>query len=90
MIADVQGSTEKAVAAIQTIAQAIQHLSAISLSVSSAVTEQAAVTQDMTLNMQTAADGVERVRQNTTAVAAAAAQVGSSVRTMAQAARKLA
>ena len=90
MIADVQGSTEKAVAAIRTISGAIQHLSAISLSVSSAVTEQAAVTGDMTRNMQIAADGVERVRQNTDAVAAAAAEVGASVRTMAQAARRLA
>ncbi|NEU14891.1 PAS domain S-box protein [Methylobacterium sp. BTF04] len=90
LIADVQSSTLQAVEAIGTITEAIRYLSEISLSVSSAVTEQAAVTRDMSLNMQTAASGVERVRENTRAIAAAAQDVGSSVSTMAQVARKLA
>ncbi|MBX9933904.1 MAG: PAS domain S-box protein [Methylobacterium sp.] len=90
LIADVQGSTDQAVAAIRTVTAVIRHLSEISLSVSSAVTQQAAVTRDMSLNMQTAANGVERVRQNTSAIAAATQEVGSSVSTMTQVARKLA
>ena len=90
LIADVQNSTGTAVEAIATISQTIRHLSEISFSVSSAVTQQAAVTRDMSINMQTAAAGVEAVRHNTSAIAAAAQKVGTSVSAMAEAARKLA
>jgi methyl-accepting chemotaxis protein len=72
------------------VAQTIAHLSEISLSVSSAVTEQAAVTRDMSVNMQNAARSVEIVRQNVDGIAAAASDVDGSVRKVGTAARALA
>ncbi|MGU3360895.1 PAS domain-containing protein [Methylobacterium sp. M6A4_1b] len=89
-IAAVQNSTNQAVSAIEAIARTIGHLSEISLSVSSAVTEQAAVTRDMSVNMQTAARSVEVVRQNMDGIAAAAIDVDASVRKAGAAARALA
>ncbi|KQO73305.1 MULTISPECIES: PAS domain-containing protein [unclassified Methylobacterium] len=89
-IAAVQGSTTQAVTAIEAIARTIGHLSEISLSVSSAVTEQAAVTRDMTINMQNAARSVEVVRQNMDGIAAATIDVDASVRKAGAAARALA
>ncbi|NEU13983.1 PAS domain S-box protein [Methylobacterium sp. BTF04] len=89
-IAAVQGSTEQAVRAIEAIARTIGHLSEISLSVSSAVTEQAAVTRDMSVNMQTAAQSVELVRLNMDGIAHAANDVDSSVQKVGAATRALA
>ncbi|WP_264047012.1 methyl-accepting chemotaxis protein [Methylobacterium flocculans] len=89
-IAAVQTSTGEAVMAIEAIGQTIAHLSEISLSVSSAVTEQAAVTRDMAVNMQTAARSVEMVRQNMDAIASATGDVDDSVRKVSATARALA
>jgi methyl-accepting chemotaxis protein len=89
-IAAVQTSTSQAVGAIEAVARTIAHLSEISLSVSSAVTEQAAVTRDMSVNMQTAAQSVERVCQNMDGIAAASLDVDASVRKVSLAARALA
>ncbi|MCK2054586.1 PAS domain-containing methyl-accepting chemotaxis protein [Methylobacterium sp. 37f] len=89
-IAAVQTSTSQAVNAIEAIARTIAHLSEISLSVSSAVTEQAAVTRDMSVNMQTAAQSVEQVRQSMDGIAQAAHDVDGSVRKAGAAARALA
>ena len=89
-ISAVQDSTNQAVDAIKAIARTIAHLSEISMSVSSAVTEQAAVTRDMSVNMQTAAQSVERVRQNMDGIAAAASDVDASVRKVGAAARAIA
>ncbi|MFE1600491.1 methyl-accepting chemotaxis protein [Methylobacterium sp. ID0610] len=90
LIAAVQGSTGSAVRALETVTGAIQEMSEISVKVSSAVTTQAAGTQTVSHNMQTAADGVERVRRSARAIDAAAREVGASVSEMAQFARKLA
>ncbi|MCJ2032976.1 PAS domain-containing protein [Methylobacterium sp. J-068] len=89
-IAAVQDSTNQAVNAIEAIARTIAHLSEISLSVSSAVTEQAAVTRDMSVNMHTAARSVELVRQNMDGIALAASNVDGAVRQVSAAARALA
>lgn len=89
-IADVQQSTGQAVDAISAIATTIRQLSEISLSVSSAVTEQAAVARDMSLNMQTAARGVERVHRTMTDIAHAAQDVDTSVQKVSATARALA
>ena len=89
-IAAVQTSTSEAVQAIEGIASTIAHLSEISMSVSSAVTEQAAVTRDMAVNMHTAAQSVEQVRQNMDGIAHAAGDVDASVRKVSAAARALA
>ena len=88
-IAGVQAATGQAVQAIEAIAKTIENLSHISLSVSSAVTEQSALTRDMSLNMQTAANSVEVVRQNMAAIAQAAGNVDTSVRKVTAAARAL-
>ncbi|GJE58517.1 methyl-accepting chemotaxis protein [Methylobacterium trifolii] len=88
-IGAVQDATAKAVGAIEDIARTIGQLSQISLSVSSAVTEQAAVTRDMSSNMQTAASSVGLVRGNMEGIVLAADAVDASVRKMAAAARAL-
>jgi methyl-accepting chemotaxis protein len=54
------------------------------------VTEQAAVTRDMSVNMQNAARSVEVVRQNMDGIAAATIDVDASVRKAGVAARALA
>jgi methyl-accepting chemotaxis protein len=89
-IAAVQTSTNQAVDAIEAIAKTIAHLSEISLSVSSAVTQQASVTRDMSVNMHTAAQSVEMVRRNMDGIALAAGDVDGSVRKVSAAARALA
>ena len=88
-IGAVQGATADAVSAIEAIAKTIAHLSQISISVSSAVTEQAAVTRDMSVNMQTAADSVGMVQRNMEGIAQAAGAVDDSVQKVAGAARAL-
>ncbi|GJD31976.1 Biofilm dispersion protein BdlA [Methylobacterium adhaesivum] len=89
-IAAVQASTSQAVHAIEAIGHSIRHLSEISLSVSSAVTEQAAVTRDMSVNMQHAAQSVELIRQTMDGIAHAAREVDTSVQAVNNAARALA
>ena len=85
-----QNSTNQAVRAIEAIGRTIGHLSEISLSVSSAVTEQAAVTRDMSVNMHNAAQSVELVRQTMDGIARAAHDVDASVQAVSGAARALA
>ncbi|MCJ2067006.1 PAS domain-containing methyl-accepting chemotaxis protein [Methylobacterium sp. J-088] len=89
-IAAVQTETAKAVSAIDGIGMTIEQLSAITLSVSSAVTEQAAVTRDLTENMQSAAHSVDMARAAMADIATSAAQVDRSVRQVSEAARALA
>ncbi|WP_267426679.1 PAS domain-containing methyl-accepting chemotaxis protein [Methylobacterium sp. GC_Met_2] len=89
-IAAVQTETAKAVSAIDGIGVTIEQLSAITLSVSSAVTEQAAVTRDLTENMQSAAHSVDMARAAMADIATSAAQVDRSVRQVSEAARALA
>ena len=89
-ISAVQDSTNQAVNAIEAIARTIGQLSEISLSVSSAVTQQSAVTRDMSVNMQNAASSVELVRNNMDGIAQAAGEVDASVQKVAVAARAIA
>ncbi|MFB0493306.1 methyl-accepting chemotaxis protein [Methylobacterium sp. OAE515] len=89
-ITAVQTETARAVAAIDGIGTTIEQLSEITLSVSSAVTEQAAVTRDLTENMQSAAQSVETARAAMADIAASAASVDASVRKVSEAARALA
>jgi methyl-accepting chemotaxis protein len=89
-IAAVQDSSARAVEAIRAIVSTITDLSEISMSVSSAVTEQAAVTQEIATNMQTAARSVESVRGNADGIAYAASEVDQSVQKVTASARALA
>ncbi|MDP4022639.1 PAS domain-containing methyl-accepting chemotaxis protein [Methylobacterium sp. NEAU 140] len=88
-ISAVQNETGRAVESIETIRRTITQLSEISLSVSSAVTEQTAVTRDVTANMQSAATGVDVVRTAITEITRAAGDVDASVRKVSAAARAL-
>lgn len=74
-IAGVQQITSEAVSTIAGISSTITHINGVSSSIASAVEEQAAVTQDMSGNMQTAAHGVERI-------AVSLAEISSSVRSI--------
>ena len=89
-IAEVQESTGKAVDAIRAIATTIAALSEISMSVSSAVTEQAAVTQEIATNMQNAARNVDAVRRNAEGIAQAAGEIDASVQKVTASARAIA
>ena len=89
-IGAVQSATAQAVGAIESVTRTIGALSEIALSVSSAVTEQSAVTRDMAANMQNAADSVGAVRGSMASIAQAADAVDASVRKVAAAARALA
>ncbi|MDR7035610.1 methyl-accepting chemotaxis protein [Methylobacterium sp. BE186] len=89
-IGAVQSATAQAVESIEGVTHTIGSLSEISLSVASAVTEQAAVTRDMSVNMQNAADSVGIVRGSMESIAEAADAVDASVRKVAAAARALA
>ena len=89
-IAAVQDSSARAVEAIRAIVSTITDLSEISMSVSSAVTEQAAVTQEIATNMQTAARSVDAVRRNADGIAYAAGEVDLSVQKVTASARALA
>ncbi|WP_370677861.1 PAS domain S-box protein [Pleomorphomonas sp. PLEO] len=60
-IAGVQTITSEAVQTIAGISATITRINGVSSSIASAVEEQAAVTQDMSGNMQTAAHGVESI-----------------------------
>ncbi|WP_422234589.1 methyl-accepting chemotaxis protein [Methylorubrum rhodinum] len=88
-IAAVQDSTSRAVEAIRAIATTIGNLSEISMSVSSAVTEQAAVTQEISTNMQVAARSVDAVRRNAQGIAEAAGEIDGSVQKVTSAARAI-
>jgi methyl-accepting chemotaxis protein len=88
-ILSVQAETARAVDAIEMICRTIGRLSEISLSVSSAVTEQAAVTRDMAENMQSAASSVDQMRAAMSQIARNASAVDGSVRQVAAATRAL-
>ncbi|PKR89766.1 chemotaxis protein [Pleomorphomonas diazotrophica] len=60
-IAGVQSITTEAVSTIAGISSTITRINGVSSSIATAVEEQAAVTQDMSGNMQTAARGVESI-----------------------------
>ena len=89
-IAGVQHSTGQAVQAIDAVAGTIRQLSEISLSVSTAVTQQAAATRDMSANMQAAARSVAVVHRTMDEIAQATQEVDQSVQKVSSAALALA
>ncbi|MFF8799529.1 MULTISPECIES: PAS domain S-box protein [unclassified Methylobacterium] len=89
-IAGVQHSTGQAVQAIDAVAGTIRQLSEISLSVSTAVTQQAAATRDMSANMQAAARSVAVVHRTMDEIAQASQEVDQSVQKVSSAALALA
>ena len=89
-IAAVQGATGEAVGALAEISQRIDQINAISGGIATAVENQARVTQGVSHNMQSAADGVETVMQNLTAVAASTQQIDAAARKVRETSRQIA
>ncbi len=89
-IAAVQGATGEAVGALAEISQRIDQINAISGGIATAVEQQALVTQGVSHNMQSAADGVETVMQNLTAVAASTQQIDAAARKVRETSRQIA
>lgn len=77
-IADVQGQTRKASAAIAGITAAVKRTSEISASVAAAVEEQGVATQEIARNIQQASLGAGDVTRNIVEVNKAAADTGAA------------
>jgi len=77
-ITDVQNSTNEAAEAVAEIAKIIGNINEITTSVASAVEEQQASTQEISSNIQQAADGNQLVSSNIIEVQQAASETGSA------------
>jgi methyl-accepting chemotaxis protein len=77
-IGSIQGATNDAVAAIQTITKTIGEISEISSAIASAVEEQGAATGEIASNATQAASGTQDVTGNIGAVSQAANETGSA------------
>ena len=78
-IMTVQTSSQLAQSAIDAISGTISNINGISVSISAAVEEQAAVTADMSHNMQEAASGVELITRTIERVATLTRKADESV-----------
>ena len=87
-IMTVQASSQLAQSAIDAITDTISSINGISLSISAAVEEQAAVTADMSHNMQEAATGVDLITRTIEKVAGLTRQADDSVKEIAAIARQ--
>lgn len=85
----VQSKSTDATRAISRISAIIGKIDEIAAGIASAVEEQSAVTQDISRNMTTAAEGVSTVNRSVTAIAAASSQVDASTQSVRQAAGRL-
>jgi methyl-accepting chemotaxis protein len=77
-IAQIQGATKDAVAAIQSIGATIMELSQIATAIASAVEEQTAATEEIARNVQQAAHGTKEVTSNIAEVKQAANDTGAA------------
>jgi methyl-accepting chemotaxis protein len=84
----VQTSSQQAQTTIEAIAATIASINDISVSISAAVEEQAAVTSDMSYNMQEAAKGVEMISQSMEEVAGLTGELDDDLRQIREAARR--
>jgi len=88
-IANVQSSTKESVMAIGGITKTIEQISEISTAISAAVEEQSQVTQEMTINMQTASDSVAQIAAKSEEISIAVMGVDESARKVKEAAHTL-
>jgi methyl-accepting chemotaxis protein len=88
-ITGVQGATQGAVQAIQTIAKTIGEINAISATIAAAVEEQSAATKEIARNVEQAATGTQEVTSNISGVGQAANDTGSAASQVLAAARDL-
>jgi methyl-accepting chemotaxis protein len=77
-IAGIQAATQDSVAAIKEISGTIGRISEISSTITSAVEEQGAATQEISRNIQQAAQGTQKVASNITDVQRGASETGSA------------
>jgi methyl-accepting chemotaxis protein len=77
-VAAMQGATNEAVAAIQSIGGTIGSINEIATTIASAVEEQGAATQEIARNVQEAAQGTGQVSSNIVGVNQAAAETGAA------------
>jgi methyl-accepting chemotaxis protein len=77
-ISGIQAATEDSVGAIKEISDTIGRMSEISAAIASAVEQQGAATQEISRNIQHAADGTQQVSSNITEVQHSAAETGSA------------
>jgi methyl-accepting chemotaxis protein len=77
-ITDIQAATQDSVVAIKEISGTIARISEISSAIASAVEEQGAATQEISRNIQQAAQGTHQVASNITDVKHGAAETGSA------------
>jgi methyl-accepting chemotaxis protein len=89
-IIETQTTTGKAVSAIETIAATITKLNEISAAIAAAVEEQTAVTQEMSTNMQTAAEGVSSISGSMNDIARSTRLVDEATQKVREASRSLA
>lgn len=89
-IAAVQAATAQSIEALNAIMGYVAELNTISTIISAAVEEQAAVTRDVSGNMQVAAQGVDAVKQSMNTIALSADQVDASLRRVQTASMELA
>ncbi len=88
-IAGIQTATQDSVAAIREIGETIGRMSEISSTIASAVEEQGAATQEISRNVQQAAQGTQQVSANISDVQRGATETGSASTEVLSAARSL-
>ena len=89
-IAAIQGSTDGATSAIESISQSIGKIDEITTTIASAVEEQTAATNEISRNVQEAASGTTEVTRNITGVSTAAEEGGKTASDMLTASQALA
>ncbi|WP_237154318.1 methyl-accepting chemotaxis protein [Oryzibacter oryziterrae] len=89
-ISAVQVTTNEAVTAIEGISSTIAKINEISSSIATAVEEQSSVTQNMSGNMQTAAQGVDTIARSMAEIARSAEAINDATRKVREASRAIA
>ncbi|MEZ5877311.1 MAG: PAS domain-containing methyl-accepting chemotaxis protein [Tepidamorphaceae bacterium] len=89
-ITAVQTSSSSAVDAIEKIKNTIKKISEISESITAAVTEQSAITKDISENMQTASNGVGTISNDVQAISASTLQIEASTQKVREASASIA
>ncbi|WP_029004830.1 methyl-accepting chemotaxis protein [Azorhizobium doebereinerae] len=89
-VTEVQAATDEAVNALGAVTDFISQLNTIASSIAAAVEQQAAVTRDVSSSMQTAASGIEVVKQNMGVIAASTNHVEVSARRVREASAAIA
>jgi methyl-accepting chemotaxis protein len=88
-IAGIQSATQESVGAIKEIGETIGRMSEISSTIAAAVEEQGAATQEISRNIQHAAEGTQQVSANITNVQHGASETGSASSQVLSAAQSL-